>query len=117
VFRFLTTANELFAEFLTALDSVKEGEGTLLDRSLVLWQTDHEDARTHSIENIPIMTAGRAGGRIQTGLHVSSPGDPCTRVGLTVQQVLGVPINSWGDRSNQTTRTVAEIIGTGVKTL
>jgi hypothetical protein len=117
VFRFLTTANEVFAEFLTTLDSIKEGDRTLLDRSLVLWQTDHEDARTHSIENIPIMTAGRAGGRIKTGYHVAAPGDPCTRVGLTVQQVMGVPINEWGDRSNKTSRTIAEVVADAPKSI
>ncbi|MGE4062660.1 MAG: DUF1552 domain-containing protein [Rhodospirillaceae bacterium] len=117
VFKFLTTANQVFAEFLTALDSVKEGDATLLDRTLVLWQTDHEDARTHSIENIPIMTAGRAGGRVKTGIHVSAAGDPCTRVGLTVQQIMGVPLNEWGDRSNKTTRTITEVIADAPKAI
>ncbi len=111
VFWYLTIANKVFAEFLRALDGVREGPGTLLDRTLVLWQTDHEDARTHSIENIPIMTVGGAGGLMTTGIHVSAPGDPCTRVGLTVQQAFGVPIRTWGDRSNETTRTITEVMG------
>lgn len=111
VFKFLTAANEVFADFLKTLDGFKEGQGTLLDRTLVLWQTDHGDARTHTIEDIPIMTMGGAGGRIKTGMHIRSAGEPCCRVGLTVQQALGVPISSWGDRSNQTSRTVTEIVG------
>ena len=110
VFWFLSKANGMFAEFLSALDSVREGRGTLLDRTLVVWQSDHGDARTHSIENVPIMTAGGAAGLIKTGIHVAAPGDPCTRVGLTVQQALGVPIGAWGDRSNETSRTITEII-------
>lgn len=107
---FVETANRTFSGLIGALGSVREGSGTLLDRSLVLWQTDHGDARTHSMEEIPIMTAGSGGGRIKTGIHVFAPSEPCTRVGLTVQQALGVPLNAWGNRSNETTKTFTEII-------
>ncbi|MGE4065028.1 MAG: DUF1552 domain-containing protein [Rhodospirillaceae bacterium] len=110
VFAFLTIANQTFADFLIELDSYKEGSGTLLDRTLVLWQTDHGDARTHTIEDIPIITAGSGGGVIKTGMHIVAPGDPCCRVGLTVQQAMGVPISTWGDMSNQTTKTVSEMM-------
>lgn len=110
VYWFISKSNELFAEFLSVLDSVREGPGTLLDRTLVVWQSDHGDARTHSIENVPVMTAGGGAGLIKTGIHVAAPGDPCTRVGLTVQQALGVPISAWGDRSNETSRTITDIL-------
>ncbi|MGE0282967.1 MAG: DUF1552 domain-containing protein [Rhodospirillaceae bacterium] len=110
VFRFTTFANEVFLEFIRTLDSVREGDRTLLDRTLVLWQTDHGDARTHSIEDIPIMTVGSAGGLVKTGMHIVAAGDPCCRAGLTVQQVFGVPLNTWGNRSNETTRTITEIV-------
>ena len=110
VFAFLTIANQTFADFLRDLENYKEGDKTLLDRTLVLWQTDHGDARTHTIEDIPIMTAGSGGGAIRTGMHIASPGDPCCRVGLTVQQALGVPISTWGEMSNQTTKTVTELM-------
>lgn len=110
VFQFLTLANQTFADFLRQLDNYKEGDKTLLDRTLVLWQTDHGDARTHTIEDIPIMTAGSGGGVIKTGMHITSPGDPCCRVGLTVQQAMGVPISTWGDMSNQTTKTIPEMM-------
>ena len=110
VYEFIEEANRMFASLVRTLDSIKEGDGTLLDRSLVLWQTDHGDARTHSLEEIPILTAGRAGGRMKSGVHVSAPGEPCTRVGLTVQQIMGVPLNTWGTRSNETTKTFNEIV-------
>ena len=110
VYEFIEEANTMFLEFVRILDSVKEGDGTLLDRTLVLWQTDHGDARTHSLEEVPIMTAGRAGGWMKSGMHVSAPGEACTRVGLTVQQIMGVPLNTWGTRSNETTKTFTEIV-------
>lgn len=107
---FVNWANTVFRDFLQALESVREGPGTLLDRSVILWQTDHSDARVHSLENMPIMTVGGAGGRLKTGIHVAAPGDPATRVGLTVLQALGVPISSWGQHSNSTAKTVTEVV-------
>lgn len=107
---FVNWANNAFVDFLTTLDSVREGPGTLLDRMLILWQTDHGYARTHTMDNVPIMTAGRAGGRIKTGIHYSGIGDPTTRVGLTVQQALGVPTDRWGALSNNTSKPISEIL-------
>lgn len=107
---FINWANTLFANFLHELNGVQEGAGTVLDRTVVLWQTDHADARVHSLNNIPVLTVGSGNGRIKTGIHVSAPGDPVTRVGLSVQQALGVPLNSWGEGANQTSRTISEIM-------
>lgn len=107
---FINWANEQFVNFLTQLDSMREGPGSVLDRIVVLWQTDHGYARTHSMDNLPIFTVGSANGRMRTGLHVRPQGDPATRVGLTVQQALGVPVYSWGELSNETTKTITEII-------
>jgi hypothetical protein len=64
----------------------------------------------HSLENIPLLTAGKAGGKMKTGIHVSAKGDPGTRVGLTVQQAMGVPINGWGTDSMQTSKTITEVL-------
>lgn len=110
VYGYIEQANLIFADFIKTLAETREGDRTLLDRSLVLWQTDHGDARAHTVEDIPIITAGSGGGLIKTGMHIAAPGEPCTRVGLTVQQALGVPLNSWGGRSNQTSKTITEIL-------
>jgi hypothetical protein len=107
---FIEWGNETFAEFLHQLDSVKEGPGTVLDRVAILWQSDHGIARTHTMDFLPILTVGNAGGRLRTGLHVSAAGDPATRVGLTLQQIMGVPVSTWGALSNETSKSVTEII-------
>ncbi len=107
---FIEWGNETFAEFLKQLEGVKEGPGNVLDRAVILWQTDHGIARTHTMDFLPILTVGKAGGRLKTGIHVSAAGDPATRVGLTIQQVMGVPLSSWGALSNETSKTVTEIV-------
>ena len=99
-----------FRDMLAALDGIKEGDSTLLDRSLLLALTDHGYAKVHGLDNIPLLTAGSAGGRIKTGIHVQSNGDPVTRVGLTIQQVMGLPLNNWGTESNRTARPITEIL-------
>ena len=107
---FMDWATSVFGDFLGALQNYKEGAGSVLDRCVVLWMTDHSDARVHSVENVPVMMAGTGGGRFRTGMHLALPGDPTTRVGLTLQQGLGVPTSSWGSLSNGTSRTIADIV-------
>jgi hypothetical protein len=99
----------MWLDTLTAMDSIKEGDGTLLDRMAFLAYTDHGYAKIHGLENIPMMVAGKAGGRLKSGIHVQAKSDPLSRVGLTLQQVMGVPVSQWGIDSNHTTKTVAEI--------
>jgi hypothetical protein len=101
---------EGFQTMLVAMDSVREGDGTLLDHMLLFAYSECSFAKVHSLESIPMFVAGRANGKVKTGLHIDGNGDPVTRVGLTVQQVLGVPASSWGAGSMQTSKCVTEIM-------
>ncbi len=101
---------ESVLEFAQIFDSIKEGKGSLLDRSVIMYSTDSGYARSHSVENMPMVTFGSAGGALKTGVHVSAPGDGVTRFGLTVMQALGVPIGSWGVESNSTNKTITEFL-------
>jgi uncharacterized protein DUF1552 len=110
VFEFTRYTNRVFADFLTTLATAREGAGTLLDRMLILWQTEHSYARIHGLDDLPILTVGNAGGRIKTGIHVRASGEPAARVGLTVQQAFGVPVQAWGELSNTTNKTITEVL-------
>lgn len=101
---------ENFAETLRILDSIKEGEGTLLDHSLLYAFSEHGYARRHDLENIPMFLAGRAGGRLKPGAHIVAKGDPVTRVGLTIQQAMRLPVDSWGTGTMQTSKALTEIL-------
>lgn len=107
---FILWANDVFANFVKTLEAQKEGPGSVLDRTLILWQTDHGYARTHTMDNIPVITVGNAGGRFKTGMHIPFAGAPATRMGLTVMQGFGVPMSTWGALSNQTSKPVTEIL-------
>lgn len=107
---FIQRIMEGFHTMLATLDGFREGDGTLLDRTLLFATTDVSYAKIHSLENFPMMTAGGAGGRVKTGIHVAAKGDPISRVGLTIQQALGLPIASWGTQSMETSKTITEIL-------
>ena len=107
---FINFATGTFAQFLHELDGYREGAGSVLDRAVVLWQTDHGYARTHTMDDLPILTIGSAAGRLKTGMHIVASGDPSARVGLTVQQAMGVSINSWGRLSNKTSKPLTELL-------
>jgi hypothetical protein len=111
VIRFVPTVLQNFNSLLGELDAIREGDGTLLDRMLVLAYTDSGYAKNHTTDNIPMLTAGSAGGRMKTGIHfAAAKGDPVTRVSLTVQQALGLNVSSFGTESNRTSKPITEVM-------
>lgn len=107
---FLDKVMEAWVYLVKALDQVKEGDRTLLDNTLVFAHSETEFAKFHTIDNIPMMTAGSAGGRLKTGIYVDGQGSPVSRVGLTLQQVMGVPVDRWGSKSMETNKTIGEMV-------
>jgi Protein of unknown function (DUF1552) len=107
---FLRRSMESWAYFVEAFTKVKEGDGTLLDNTLIYATTDTAWARIHSLDGVPAFTAGRAGGRVKTGIHVDGGGSTVARVGYTAMQAFGVDIDSWGTKSNNTSKHIAEIL-------
>jgi hypothetical protein len=102
---------EFLRDFVQTLDSIREADGTLLDRTIVFAFTDHGEARLHSMKNYPVFTAGSGGGRMRTGYHLSAEGDAATRVGLTILQALNIPNSgSWGSESNHVTKPFSEVL-------
>lgn len=103
-------AMEEWAHYVQRLADFREGDGTLLDHSFIYATTDQSFAKTHSIEGIPMFSAGTAGGRVKTGLHIDGGGSPGCRLGYTALQLMGVDVPSWGDKSNNTSKEIGEIL-------
>jgi len=97
-------------DFLDALSTIPEGDGTLLDNCLVLAHSDCSIAKAHAVEGIPAMVAGNAGGRVRTGFHMAGNADPISRIGLTVQQAMGLQVDRWGTQTMETNRTITELL-------
>lgn len=103
-------AMDEWAYFVQALANIREGDGTLLDNSFVYATTDQSFAKIHAIDGIPMFSAGSGGGRVKTGLHIDGGGTPGCRLGYTAQRLMGVDISSWGDKSNNTSQDIGEIL-------
>jgi hypothetical protein len=107
---FVEQAMNGWSTFVQTLDSIPEGKGTLLDNTIVFAHSDVQFARGHTIDGIPMMTAGSGGGRLKTGLHIAGNGEVVTRLGLTLQQVMKVPVDRWGTGTMQTSKPISEIV-------
>ncbi|MFZ1864658.1 MAG: DUF1552 domain-containing protein [Polyangiales bacterium] len=107
---FVYASMEAWADFIERLAEMPEGAGTLLDNCLVLGHSDVSLAKVHAITEIPMMIAGGAGGALTPGVHISGATSPTTRVGLTIQQVMGLNTERWGTRSMEVTQSVSEIV-------
>ena len=101
---------EALATFIDAFKSIKEGDGTLLDNTLIFANSDTSFARLHALDNIPVMTIGSGGNRVKTGMHINGNGEPLSRIGFTVQQALGIQVDKWGAGGMQTSKPLSEIL-------
>jgi hypothetical protein len=107
---FTRRSMENFAQFIAKFASIKEGDGTLLDNCLIYANTETSLARMHSMDAIPMFTAGTAGGRLKTGFHINGASASVSRVGYTVLRVMGIDINAWGEKSNLTNKEIGEVL-------
>jgi hypothetical protein len=91
-----------FAHLVEKLKNTPEGDGTLLDRSLLVYGAGISDSNTHFHDNLPIAVVGGAGGGLKGGRHVQYPKDtPLTNLWLTVLDKMGVPADSIGDSTGK----------------
>ncbi len=87
-----------FAYFLGKLKSIKEGGGTLLDNSMILYGSAISDGNRHNHHDLPIVMAGGGGGSIQTGRHLIYPKHtPLNDLFLSMLHRVGVNRKELGD--------------------
>jgi hypothetical protein len=92
------------------LATTSEGDRSLLDRSLIYAHSDCEIAKVHSLSSVPMFTAGTLNGKVRAGQHINGNAQAATRLGLTVQRLMGVPVGEWGTRSMRATQEIGEIV-------
>ena len=89
---------EQFAYFLDRLKSVREGEGTLLDNSMILYGSAISDANRHQHHDLPIVLAGRGGRTIETGQYLQHPNEtPLNNLFLSMADRMGAGLKEIGD--------------------
>ena len=95
--RMLTWYSAQLAYLLDGLASVPEGDGTLLDNTLVLCCSELGRGNTHSFDNMPFLIAGGAGGALRMGRSMSFPGEPHNNLLVSVLNAMGVDDQVFGD--------------------
>ena len=86
------------AHFLERLRSTPDGDGNLLDHSLILYGSGMSNSNVHNHAPLPVLVAGGAAGRMKGGRHLKYPDDtPMANLLLTVLDKAGVPQQSVGD--------------------
>ena len=91
---------ELFAEFIARLNSTPDGDGTLLDHSMIVYGAGMADSNSHYSGDLPILLAGGAAGT--GGRHMQhEPDTPLANLHLSLLDKMGVPIESLGDSTGR----------------
>ena len=87
-----------FAYILSRLRSIPEGEGTLLDHSMIVYGSGLADGNRHEHDNLPLILAGRGGGSILPGRHVRySSETPMANLLVSMLERVGAPVRQFGD--------------------
>ncbi len=91
---------EQFAYMLEKMKAVKEGDGNLLDNSMIVYGSGIGDGNRHNHDDLPILLAGRGGGSIKCGRHLVFPKSadtPLMNLYLALFERMGAPARSFGD--------------------
>jgi hypothetical protein len=89
---------QLVAEFAAKLHATPDGDGSLLDNSLVLYGSGMGDGNLHRHTDLPCVMLGKLGGAFKTGQHVAYPDDtPMTNLLLTILDKVGAHVEKLGD--------------------
>jgi hypothetical protein len=87
-----TYHTKLFAYMLDKLQSTRDGEGSLLDHSLLLYGSSICDGNAHTHHNLPLVLAGGAAGKVKGGRHIRFPKEtPMNNLLLTMLDKAGLP--------------------------
>jgi hypothetical protein len=88
----------LFAEFIAKMAATPDGDGSLLDHSMIVYGAGLADGNRHEHVNLPVMILGGACGTIKTGRHLRLAGKtPINNLYVSMLDRMGVPVESLGD--------------------
>jgi hypothetical protein len=97
-----TYHTEAFARFVKRLQATPDGDGNLLDHSILLYGSNMSNSDLHNNDPLPAVVLGRGYGRIKGGQHLHYPQDtPFANLLVTLLDRAGVPVRSVGNSTGQ----------------
>ena len=89
---------EQFSHFVEELSTTPDGDGSLLDQSLLVYGAGISDSNTHFHDNLPIALVGGSAAGLKGGRHIRYPDDtPVTNLWMSLLDKMGVPAEQLGD--------------------
>ena len=89
---------EQYAYLLRKLKSMKEGDSTVLDNSMILFGSALSDGDSHNPHKLPLILGGRGGGRIASGQHLKYTDDtPLANLYVSTLDAFGAPVERFAD--------------------
>lgn len=89
---------EQFAYLVAKLKSMPEGEGTVLDNTILVWANEHSRGNNHDRNDMPYVIAGRGGGSVLPGRWLTADGDvPHNNLWVGVMNAMGIDTNTFGN--------------------
>jgi Protein of unknown function (DUF1552). len=93
---------ETFAYLLAKLKATPDGDGNLLDHSMILYGSSLSDANAHTHHDLPICLVGGGAGQIKGGRHLRYPKEtPLNNLLLNMLDKAGVPADQFGDSTGE----------------
>ncbi len=94
----------LFAYFLEKMRSTPDGDGSLLDHSIIIYGAGMSDGNAHDPKNLPVLLLGGGCGTLKSGRHIRYPkGTPLANLHIALMSKLGVHLESIGDSTGELT--------------
>jgi hypothetical protein len=91
-----------FAYLLEKLRATQDGDGTLLDHSMITYGSGLSDGNAHDHANLPLVLAGRGCGALKPGRYVRYPREtPMGNLFVAMLDRMGVPVESLGDSNGE----------------
>jgi hypothetical protein len=88
----------LFAKFIAKLQATSDGDGSLLDHSLILYGAGIADSNRHTHEKLPVLVVGKGNGSVKTGRHIDLGRDtPVANLLLALLERMDVRPERLGD--------------------
>ena len=92
----------MFSYFLEKMQATPDGDGNLLDHTMIVYGGSISDANVHKHEDLPILLIGGGDGKIKGGRHVRYPKDtPVANLFVTVLDKMGTLAESFGDSTGE----------------
>lgn len=88
---------EKFAQILDKMKAIPEGEGTLLDNTVVVWVNELGKGNSHTRNDVPYILGGSCGGYFRTGRYLQYDQDPHNNFLVSLCNAMGVQTNTFGN--------------------